>query len=78
MTNLTNPTVGRLSLQRKSTILEMPQGALNFSFFFMQLKHADNTYSNINELYWSQQKFGFNQEKKLWFTLNHESTQQMK
>ena len=49
MTNLTSPIIGKLFLQRNTTILGMRQGVLNFPFFSMQLKHADNTYSNINE-----------------------------
>ena len=49
MANLTSPLFGLLFLRTNSTILDMRQGVLNFSFFSMQLKHADNTYSNINE-----------------------------
>ena len=33
MTNLTNPLIGLLLLQRNSTILDMPQGILNFPSF---------------------------------------------
>ena len=45
MTNLTNPIVGLLLLQRKGTISDMPQGVLSFLFISMQLKHADNRFS---------------------------------
>ena len=46
MTNLTNPLIGLLFLQRNSTILDMRQGILNFPFFSMQLKNEDRTYPN--------------------------------
>ena len=49
MNNLTSPVVGLPFLQRNNTILDMTQEVLNFLFFFSQLKHAVNTYSNINE-----------------------------
>ena len=49
MTNLTCALLGLLFLQKNSTILDMRQGVPNFPFFSMQLKHADNTCSNINE-----------------------------
>ena len=49
MTNLTSPLIGRLLLQRNSTILDMRQGALNFPFFAMQLKIGGRTYPNVNE-----------------------------
>ena len=49
MTNLTSAIFGLLFVQWKSTILYMRQGVLSFPFFSMQLKHADNTYWNINE-----------------------------
>ena len=34
MTNLSSPLIGCFFLQRNSTILDMRQGILNFSFFF--------------------------------------------
>ena len=49
MTNLTSPLIGLLFLQRKSTILDMPQGILIFPLFSMQLKKEDWTYPNVNE-----------------------------
>ena len=49
MTNLTNPLIGLLFLQRYSTILDMRQGILNFPFFSMQLKIEDRTYPNVFE-----------------------------
>ena len=49
MTNPTTPIIGLLSLQRNSTNLVMRQGVLIFPCFSMQLKHANNTYSNFNE-----------------------------
>ena len=49
MTNLTNPLIGLLFLQKNSTVLDVQQGLLIFPFFSIQLKHADNTYSNIIE-----------------------------
>ena len=49
MTNLTSPLIGLLFLQRNSTILDMRQGILNFSFFSMQLKNEDRTYPNVIE-----------------------------
>ena len=49
MTNLTNPLIGLLFLQRNSTILDMRQGILNFPFFSMQLKNEDRTYPNVIE-----------------------------
>ena len=44
--NLTNTLLGLHFLQKN-----MRQGVLNFPFFSMQLKHADNTYSNNEELF---------------------------
>ena len=49
MTNLTSPLIGLLFLQRKSTILDMCQGIINFPFFSMQLKNEDRTYPNVIE-----------------------------
>ena len=49
MTNLTNPLIGLLFLQRNSTVLGMRQGILNFPFFSMQLKNEDRTYPNVTE-----------------------------
>ena len=49
MTNLTSPLIGLLFLQRKSTILDMRQGILNFPFLSMQLKNEDRTYPNVIE-----------------------------
>ena len=50
MINVTSPLFGHLFLQENSTVLDMHQGILNFPFFYMKLKRADNKYSNINEL----------------------------
>ena len=49
MTNLTNPLIGLLILQRNKTLLDMRQGTLNFPFFLMELKNEDRTYPNIIE-----------------------------
>ena len=49
MTNLTSPLIGLLFLQRRSTILDLRQGILNFPFFPMQLKIEDRTYPNVIE-----------------------------
>ena len=49
MTNLTSPLIRLLFLQRNSTILDMRQGILNFTFFSMQLKNEDRTYPNVIE-----------------------------
>ena len=49
MTNLRIPLFGLLFVERNSGILDMRQWVLNFFFFSLQLKHADNTYSNNNE-----------------------------
>ena len=49
VTNLTSPLIGLLLLRRKSTILDMRQGILNFPFFSMQLKNEDRTYPNVIE-----------------------------
>ena len=43
MTNLTNPVIGLLFLQRNSTILVMRQGIPNFPFFSMQLESEHRT-----------------------------------
>ena len=44
MTNLRSPLIGLLTLQRKSTFLEMRQKILDFPFFSMQLKNEVRTY----------------------------------
>ena len=49
MTNLTSLLIGLLFLQGNSTILDMRQGILNFSFFSMQLKKENRTYPNVIE-----------------------------
>ena len=49
MTNLTSPLIGLLLPQRNSTIIDMRQRILNFSFFSMQLKNEDRTYPNVIE-----------------------------
>ena len=49
MTNLTNPLIGLLILQRNSTILDMRRGILNFPLLSMQLKNEDRTYPNVIE-----------------------------
>ena len=49
MTNLKSSRIGLLFLRRNSSNLDMRQGLLNFASLSMQLKHADNTHSNINE-----------------------------
>ena len=49
MDKLTSPLIGLQFLQRNHTILNMRQGILNFPYFSMQLKTADNKYSNIME-----------------------------
>ena len=43
LTNLAGPLIGLLFLQRKSTILDMRQGILKFSFLSMQLENEDRT-----------------------------------
>ena len=48
-TNLLCRLTGLLFLERNSTILDMRQGVINISLLSKQLKHADNTSSNINE-----------------------------
>ena len=49
MINLTSALVGLFFLQGNSSILGIRQGKLNFALLSMQLQHADNNYSNINE-----------------------------
>ena len=49
MTNLKNPLIGLLFLQRNSTTLDMRQEVLNFTFFSMQLKNEDRTHPKVNE-----------------------------
>ena len=49
MEKLTSPLIGLLFLQRNNTILDMRQGVLNFPFFSMQLKTADQKYTNVME-----------------------------
>ena len=46
---LTSPLFGLLSFQRKNTILDMRQGVINFPFFSMHFKIADNKYTNVME-----------------------------
>ena len=46
---LSSPILGLMFLQRNHTVLGMRQGILNFPFFSMQLKAADNKYSNVME-----------------------------
>ena len=46
MENLTGPIIGLMFLQRNHTVLDMRQGILNFAFFSMQLKTADQTTNN--------------------------------
>ena len=41
VTNLKSPLIGLLFLRRNCTILDIPQGILNFSFFSMQLKNEE-------------------------------------
>ena len=48
-TNLSNPLVGLLFLQRNITKIDMRQGILNFPFFSMQLKNEDRTNPNVIE-----------------------------
>ena len=48
-TNLTSPLIGLLLLQRNSTLIDMRQRILNFSFFSRQLKNEDLTYPNVIE-----------------------------
>ena len=50
----------------------MRQIVLNFPFFSMQLKHADNTYSNINEPFSNPTKFLIQSGKQ---TLIHNKSQ---
>ena len=50
MTNLTSPLIGLQFPQSISTILDICQEIRNFLFFSVLVKHADNTYSNTNEL----------------------------
>ena len=47
MTNLTSPLIGLSYLQRNSTIFDMRQGILNFSFFSIQLKNEDRADTNV-------------------------------
>ena len=44
LTNLKNPLIGLLFLQRNSTILDMRIGIFNFPFFSMKSKNEDRTY----------------------------------
>ena len=46
---LSSPILGLMFLQRNHTVLGMRQGIFNFPFFSMQLKAADNKYSNVME-----------------------------
>ena len=49
MEHLIGPIIGLMFLQRNHTVLDMRQGILNFPYFSMQLKTADNKYSNVLE-----------------------------
>ena len=49
MEKLTSPLIGLSFLQRNNTILDMRQGVLNCPFFSMQLKTADDKYTNVME-----------------------------
>ena len=49
MTNLKRPLFGLLFLQRNSKKLDVCQGNLKFPFFSVQLKHQDQSYSNVIE-----------------------------
>ena len=49
MTNVGNPFIGLLFLQRNSTILDVRQGILNFPFLSMQSKNEDRTYPDVFE-----------------------------
>ena len=49
MTNLTNPLISLLFLQRNSTKLDMRQGIINSPFFSVQLKFKDRPYSDVIE-----------------------------
>ena len=49
LTNLTNPFISLLLLQRNSTILDMRQGTPNFLSFSMQLNNQDRTYLKFSE-----------------------------
>ena len=49
MTNLTSPLIGLLFLQRNSTMLDLRQAILKFTFFLMQLKNEDRTYPKVIE-----------------------------
>ena len=48
MEKLSSPMIGLMFLQRNHTVLDMHQGILKFSFS-MQLKTADDKYSNVME-----------------------------
>ena len=50
MSNLANPLIGLLFLQRNGTVIDMRQGVLNFPSFAMQQKEAKNSYPIITEL----------------------------
>ena len=49
MTNLTNPLIGPLFLQRNKIILDKRQGIVKFPFLSMQLRNEDRTYPNVIE-----------------------------
>ena len=49
MEHLTGLIIGQMFLQRNHTVLDMRQGILNFPLFSMQLKLADDKYSNVLE-----------------------------
>ena len=50
VTNLTNPLIGFLFLQRKSILLDIRQCVLHFPFLSVQPKDRDSTYDNISEI----------------------------
>ena len=47
MEKLTSPLIGLSFLQRNNTILDIRQGVLVFFFFYIQLKTADQKYTNV-------------------------------
>ena len=64
MTNLTDPIFGLFFLQRNNIILDMRQVELKCPFISMQLKPADNSYSNITELMVNPTKVLIQQRKQ--------------
>ena len=50
ISNLANPIIGHLLLQRNGTVLDMRRpGILNFPIFSLELKDENNSYPNITE-----------------------------